>query len=112
MQMGVSARVVSGLLAALGGMPACAATQQLADLSLEQLRDVLVMTVSRVDERLDRAAAPACVISAEAIRCSGAATVPEAQRLAPTLIVARADANVERIEVSPGRAPRCGAATP
>ncbi len=93
MQMGVSARVVSGLLAALGGMPACAATQQLADLSLEQLRDVLVMTVSRVDERLDRAAASAYVISAEAIRRSGAATVPEALRLAPKLIVARADAN-------------------
>jgi len=36
MQMGVSARVVSGLLAALGGMPACAATQQLADLFMRR----------------------------------------------------------------------------
>ena len=93
MQEGVARRVAGAVLAAAGGLPASAAAQQLADLSLEQLRDVRVMTVSRSDERLDRAAASAYVISAEAIRRSGAVTIPEALRLAPTLIVARADAN-------------------
>ncbi|HEX2541056.1 MAG TPA: TonB-dependent receptor [Caldimonas sp.] len=65
----------------------------LADLSLEQLREVVVSTVSRSEERLDRAAAAVYVISAEDIRRSGAITLPEALRLAPMLDVARADAN-------------------
>ena len=65
----------------------------LADLSLEQLREVVVTTVSRVEQRLDRVAASVYVISAEDIRRSGATTIPEALRLAPTLDVARADAN-------------------
>jgi iron complex outermembrane receptor protein len=68
-------------------------TAQLADLPLEQLREVVVMTVSRQDERLDRAPASAYVISAEDIRRSGATTLPEALRLAPNLLAARADAN-------------------
>jgi len=72
MQMGVSARVVSGLLAALGGMPACAATQQLADLSLEQLRDVLVMTVSRVDEGCSRTWSASRSSPGRAPRCRAA----------------------------------------
>lgn len=81
------------------GLPTAgmAADQQqvaaLADLSLEQLREVVVTTVSRVDQRLSKAAASVYVISADDIRRSGATTLPEALRLAPTLNVARADAN-------------------
>jgi len=66
---------------------------RLADLSLEQLREVVVTTVSRSEENLDRVAASVYVISGEEIRRSGATTLPEALRLAPTLDVARADAN-------------------
>ncbi len=66
---------------------------ELADLSFEQLREVVVTTVSRFEERLDKAAASVYVISAETIRRSGATTLAEALRLAPTLGVARADAN-------------------
>jgi iron complex outermembrane receptor protein len=65
----------------------------LADLSLEQLRDIVVTTVSRADERLDRAAASVFVIGAEDIRRAGVTSLPEALRLAPALIVAQADAN-------------------
>ncbi len=65
----------------------------LGDLSLEQLREVVVTTVSLRAEGLDRTAASVYVISADAIRRSGATTIPEALRLAPTLTVARADAN-------------------
>jgi iron complex outermembrane recepter protein len=73
-----------------GGMPLMQQTQ-LADLSLEQLRDVLVSTTSRGDEALEGVAASVYVISADDIRRSGATTLPEALRLAPTLNVARAD---------------------
>ena len=91
----------TGLLAAVaaGGAAAAAApfetvrVADLADLSLEQLREVVVTTVARVEERLARTAASAYVISADDIRRSGAATLPEVLRLAPTLNVARADAN-------------------
>jgi iron complex outermembrane receptor protein len=68
-------------------------TAALADLSLEQLRDIVVSTVSRRSERLDRVAASVFVITADDIRRSGATTLPEALRLAPSLQIARADAN-------------------
>ncbi len=64
----------------------------LADLSLEQLSNVVVTSVTRQEERLSDAAASVTVISAEDIRRSGAATLPEALRLAPNLQVARVDA--------------------
>ncbi len=66
---------------------------ELADLSLEQLREVVVTTVSRVAERLNKAAASVHVISSDDIRRSGATTLAEALRLSPTLNVARADTN-------------------
>ena len=65
----------------------------LADLSLEQLSNVVVTSVSRRDEPLSRAAASIYVITAEEIRRSGRASLPELLRLAPNLDVARADAN-------------------
>ena len=67
--------------------------RSLADLSLEELREVVVSTVSRGEERLDGVAASVYVIGADDLRRSGARTLPEALRLAPTLTVARADAN-------------------
>jgi iron complex outermembrane receptor protein len=68
-------------------------TASLVDLTLEQLGNIEVTSVSRRAERLSDAAASIFVISAEDIRRSGAATLPEALRLAPNLQVARADAN-------------------
>src|SRR6187397_2684613 len=65
----------------------------LADMSLEQLANVVVTSVSRRGERLSDAAASIYVISSEDIRRSGAVTLPEVLRLAPNLQVARADAN-------------------
>ena len=91
-------RIATACLFGLSALPCMAQTSasdaaRLADLSLEQLREVVVTTVSRVAQRLDRVAASAYVISAEDIRRSGATTIPEALRLAPTLNVARADAS-------------------
>ena len=65
----------------------------LADLSLEQLANVEVTSVSRRAERLSDAAASVSVLTAETLRRSGVTTLPEALRLVSNLEVARADAN-------------------
>ena len=65
----------------------------LADLSLEELANLQITSVSRRAERISDAAASVYVITAEAIRRSGASSLPEALRLAPNLQVARIDAN-------------------
>jgi iron complex outermembrane receptor protein len=65
---------------------------ELADLSLEQLGNVVVTSVSRQQERLSDAAASVFVIGAGDIRRSGVRTIPEALRLAPNLQVAKVDA--------------------
>ncbi len=62
-------------------------------LSLEELANVTVTSVSRRPERLADVAASVFVISSEDIRRSGAASLPEVLRLAPNLQVARADTN-------------------
>ena len=69
------------------------AASSLADLSLEQLGNIVVMSVSRREESLAQAPASIYVISAEDIRRAGVTSLPEALRLAPNLLVARADAN-------------------
>lgn len=69
-----------------------ARVSQLADLSLEELRDVVVSSVARRDQPLLEAAASVYVISGDEIRRLGATTLPEALRLAPNLQVAAIDA--------------------
>jgi iron complex outermembrane receptor protein len=66
---------------------------ELADLSLEQLSNIQVTSVSRRAESLQDAPASIYVISAEDILRSGANTLPEALRLAPNLQVARVSAS-------------------
>ena len=64
----------------------------LADLSLEELSNIEITSVSKRPERLLDAAASIFVITGEDIRRSGATSLPEALRLAPNLQVARVDA--------------------
>jgi iron complex outermembrane receptor protein len=71
---------------------AAAAQPSLADLSLEELANLEVTSVSRRAERLSNAAASVFVITEEDIRRSGATSLPEVLRLAPNLQVARIDA--------------------
>jgi iron complex outermembrane receptor protein len=66
---------------------------ELADLTLEQLSDIEVTSVSKRAERLTDAAASIFVITHDDIRSSGARSIPEALRLAPNLHVARASAS-------------------
>ena len=73
--------------------PAVAQTRgALAELSLEELSNLEVTSVSRSAESVANAPAAIYVITSEDIRRSGAVTLPEALRLAPTLHVAQTDA--------------------
>src|SRR6478735_7557902 len=86
------------LVLATGAMPALAeqgqqhAAAALADMSLEQLSELTVTSVSGRPESLRSAAASVFVISGDDIRRSAATTLPEALRLAPNLHVARLNA--------------------
>ena len=62
-------------------------------LSIEELMDVEITTVSKKKEKLFEAAAAVYVITREDIRRSGATSIPEALRMAPGLQVARIDSN-------------------
>lgn len=61
----------------------------LADLSIEELANIQVTSVSKRPERLQEAPAAVFVITADDIRRSGADSLPELLRLAPNLHVAR-----------------------
>ncbi|MEO8484963.1 MAG: TonB-dependent receptor [Betaproteobacteria bacterium] len=85
---------VASLASAQGNAPAMAITAtNLADLSLEQLGNIVVLSVSRREESLAEAPASIYVITADEIRRAGVTSLPEALRLAPNLMVARADTN-------------------
>ncbi|MDO8438715.1 MAG: TonB-dependent receptor [Telluria sp.] len=62
---------------------------EMADMSIEDLANIEVTSVSKKPEQLAGAAASVYVISADDIRRAGAASLPEALRLAPNLQVAQ-----------------------
>src|SRR5438067_1848308 len=64
-----------------------------ADLSIEELANIEVTSVSRRPERLQDAPASVFVITADDIRRAGSRSLPEALRLAPNLEVARSSNN-------------------
>ncbi len=66
---------------------------ELVQLSIEELANIEITSVSKRPELLSQAAASVYVITREDIRRSGANTIPEMLRLAPNLQVARVDAS-------------------
>jgi iron complex outermembrane receptor protein len=81
-----------GLCAAFGASAAGGReikVSSLKELSLEELMDLQVTSVSRTEESLAGAAAAISVVTSEDIRRSGATTVPEALRFVPGMHVAR-----------------------
>ncbi|HWM90378.1 MAG TPA: TonB-dependent receptor [Thermoanaerobaculia bacterium] len=89
-------------LLVLLGIPAVPATAtgasaeqpaDLAEMSLEELMDVAVTSVSKRSEPISGAAAAVFVLTDEDLRRSGATSIPEALRLVPGLEVARIDSN-------------------
>src|SRR3989449_3404964 len=65
--------------------------EALKKLSIEQLMNLQVTSVSKRPERLSQTASAIQVITQEDIRRSGASSLPEALRLAPNLEVAQVD---------------------
>jgi iron complex outermembrane receptor protein len=82
--------VASGVWAADAVSPS---TNSVADLSLEDLVNLKVTSVSKKEEKLDDAAAAIFVLSNDDIRRSGATTVADALRLVPGLQVAAIDSS-------------------
>src|SRR5688572_19732326 len=68
--------------------------QSLKNLSVEDLLNVEVTSVSRTEETLRTAAAALTIVSSDAIERSGATSLPEALRSVPGLYVARQNSNV------------------
>jgi iron complex outermembrane receptor protein len=87
----VAALVLVTGLAGTEERPPTSTARELTDLSLEELTNLQVTSVSRRAERLADAPASIFVITAEDIRRSGVRSLAEALRLAPNLQVARID---------------------
>jgi iron complex outermembrane recepter protein len=90
--------LVQGLLVAAVGAathsdPALPSAGALKKLSLEELMNIEVTSVSRRPEKLSETASAIQVITREDIRRSGASSIPEALRLASNLEVAQADSS-------------------
>jgi iron complex outermembrane receptor protein len=97
--IGLEARALAAAMIALSGLVARAASaaaedptptmRELQNLSIEDLANVRITTVAKRPESLSESAAAVFVITREDIRRSGAASVPDALRMAPNLEVAR-----------------------
>ena len=99
MRISIAKGAAAGLAVAVGclwqlpaGAQVVAAAGGLAELSLEELGELPVTSVSGRPESLRTAPASVYVITGEDIRRSGAPSLPEALRLAPNLQVARLNA--------------------
>src|SRR5438067_11218315 len=68
-----------------GERPAGERQPDFADLSIEELANIEVTSVSKRPERLQDAPASVFVITADDIRRAGSRSLPEALRLAPNL---------------------------
>ena len=76
------------------GIASPESAEALKRLSIEDLMNVEVTSVSRNEETLRTAAAALSIVSSDAIRRSGATSLPEALRSVPGLYVARQNSNV------------------
>jgi len=89
--------VIPALAEGADGAPATKTVEELGRLSIEELANVEITSVSRRPEPLSQAPAAIYVITGDDIRRAGAESIPEALRLAPNLAVARVDASTYAI---------------
>jgi iron complex outermembrane recepter protein len=87
----VAGAVLTGTL--LSGTASAQSVPDVTAISLEDLMNMKVTSVSKREQKIADAAAAIFVITHEEIRRSGARNIPEALRLAPGLEVARIDEN-------------------
>lgn len=83
--------------APLSAQTQIASASDLSRLSIEELAQIKITSVSKIAQSLSGAATAVFVITQDAIRRSGANSIPEILRLAPNLQVARLDANTYAI---------------
>jgi len=76
------------------GCASAQSTSALKQLSFDELLELEVTSVSKRNNPLPAAPASIVVLTADAIRRSGATTLTEALRLAPNLLVARIELDV------------------
>ena len=84
---------LAGVLPLLLALPARAAATlpaDIADMSIEELANIQIHSVSKKPETLAAAAASVYVITADDIRRSGCTSLPEVLRLAPNLQIGKA----------------------
>ena len=98
------ASIGGGLLSAAGGLHAAepaadSAIQRLRQLSLEELLNLEVSTVSKKEQRVSDAAAAVSVLTGDDIRRSGVTHIAEALRFVPGVQVARLNAHQWGISV-------------
>src|SRR6187549_617784 len=86
---------MAALLAATQDPP----KRDLADLSLEELMRIEVVTASRKEQRLIDIPAAVTVIRGEDIRRTGARNLPEALRMAPGTFVSRIDGSKYAVSI-------------
>ena len=87
------ASLAAVLLAANLGAQGHQSVPDVTTLSMEDLMNMQVTSVSKRTQKVADAAAAIFVITQEDIRRSGARSIPEVLRLAPGLEVARIDSN-------------------
>jgi iron complex outermembrane receptor protein len=92
-KLGTAGLLLGALMAAASGVRGADDPLDLLDLSLEELANLRVTTVSRVEEYVRDTAASVFVITGDEIQRSGVTSIPEALRLAPGVEVARRGAH-------------------
>ncbi len=80
-------------LSAFGVVKVRAETEELTHLSIEDLMDIQVTSVSKKSQSLSDSAAAVFVITSDDIKNSGATAIPELLRMVPGLNVARIDSS-------------------
>jgi len=99
LKVSASAAVTLLLSPPLPAQLAGARTQSLTDMSLEDLMNLQVTSVSRKEQTLSRTPAAIYVITQEEIRRSGATNIPDLLRMAPGVDIAQIDANAWAISI-------------
>jgi iron complex outermembrane receptor protein len=97
--VGLAKRARLGVSLLLLSAPGFAQQQDLTQLSLEDLMNTKVTSVSKKEQSLSRTASAIFVISSEDIRRSGATNIPDLLRMVPGVDVAQIGANTWAITV-------------
>jgi iron complex outermembrane receptor protein len=87
------------LMLLLLAVPATAQQKDLAQLSIEDLMNTQVTSVSKKEQSLSRTAAAIFVITADAIQRSGATNIPDLLRMVPGVDVAQINANTWAVSI-------------